>query len=341
MSDAAANPEEGATTPVDPAQPFSRASEVADALEGVLGAEDYPDSQPEESGAEQEAEPQETVEDNSEEPEAVEEEATEEIELEEVEEPQRRTYKVKVDGEDVDVTFDELKAGYSRDSDYRKKTMALAKEKEQIDSLRQRYESQLDQAIPALQSVIQGKWSNYDWVTMAQEDPAQYTADKAEYERDMTAFNQAMAEKQALEKQRQEDQQKEYKEKWDDARKKFRERHKDIVADPEKGKTVVSQMEKTAREIGFAQEEVSSITDDRALEILYKAAMWDQAQARAKKAKAESAKKAVPKVQKAGTPVKEDSQGELQKQLADRVRQTGRTDALADWLSTQEIGSLD
>src|SRR5262245_27338250 len=46
-------------------------------------------------------------------------------------EPAPQTYKVKVDGGEIEVTLDELQAGYSRHSDYSRKTQALAAEREQ------------------------------------------------------------------------------------------------------------------------------------------------------------------------------------------------------------------
>jgi len=47
------------------------------------------------------------------------------------EEPTEQTYTVKVQGETFDVNLDELKAGYQRESDYRRKTESLSIEKQQ------------------------------------------------------------------------------------------------------------------------------------------------------------------------------------------------------------------
>lgn len=340
MSDTAANPETGATEPAPPAGPFATQRDLADALGSVLGPDDYPDGEPDEPGAEQEAEPQETEADNSQEPEAAEGEESEEIELEEAEEHQPRTYRVKVNGEEQSVTFDELKAGYSRQQDYTAKTQALAEEKRQIDSLRQRYEAQLDQAIPALQSVIQGKFANIDWVQLAQEDPAEYTSLRAEFDQHNQAFQQAMAEKQYLESQRKEEQKAEMQKAVEDGRKRLIEMHP-VFGDAEKGPQVATDLRRFLGNTGYTDDDIRSVTDPRAMSIAYKAMLYDQAQARAKKAKADSAQKAVPKVQKAGTPVKEDSDGEIRRQLSDRVLKSGKVEDLADWLSTQDFGSLD
>lgn len=42
-------------------------------------------------------------------------------------------YKVKVDGKELEVTLDELMQGYSKESDYRQKTQALAEERRRLD----------------------------------------------------------------------------------------------------------------------------------------------------------------------------------------------------------------
>ena len=63
--------------------------------------------------------------------------ATEKPEIEEetqtaTEEPD--LHRVKVSGQELEVTLDELKAGYSRDSDYRQKTHTLGLEKKDLEA---------------------------------------------------------------------------------------------------------------------------------------------------------------------------------------------------------------
>lgn len=59
-------------------------------------------------------------------------------------------YKVKVDGNEVEVTLDELKSSYMRDADYRRKTMDLAKQR---DDLKAREEAR-DKATERLHNLI-------------------------------------------------------------------------------------------------------------------------------------------------------------------------------------------
>ena len=66
---------------------------------------------------------EEESEEESEESEEVEEDDEEEAEeSDEEEEEEPDLFAVKVDGEEIEVTFDELLRGYSRQSDYTRKT---------------------------------------------------------------------------------------------------------------------------------------------------------------------------------------------------------------------------
>mgnify|MGYP003110034094 CR=1 FL=1 len=81
-------------------------------------------------------------------------EETEEDYTDEEEEP-TQTYKLKVDGEEIEVTEEELLKGYSRQSDYSKKTQELAaqrKDLEAITSENQAARERMSQLIPELES---------------------------------------------------------------------------------------------------------------------------------------------------------------------------------------------
>ena len=111
-----------ATTPQGSAQTVANA---AAQIFGMLEPE-QPEGQAEEL-AEQETEEYEAQAEESEEAEG------EEVQ-EEVEAPQR--FRVKVDNEELDVDLDELIKGYSRTSDYTKKTQNLAEQRKAVESER-------------------------------------------------------------------------------------------------------------------------------------------------------------------------------------------------------------
>ncbi len=55
-------------------------------------------------------------------------------------------YTVKVDGEEQEVTLDELVRGYQRNADYTRKTMKVAEERRELGTLRAQAEQQRDAA---------------------------------------------------------------------------------------------------------------------------------------------------------------------------------------------------
>jgi hypothetical protein len=89
-------------------------------------------------------------------------------ETDDSEEPER--YTVKVDGEELEVTLEEMAAGYQRDSDYRKKTMTLAEERKAAEAK----VAEIDSTLAELQSFIKREEDSTDWEALRRDDPAQY-----------------------------------------------------------------------------------------------------------------------------------------------------------------------
>lgn len=87
---------------------------------------------------------------------------------EEVEAPS--TYTVKVDGEEMEVNLDELRSGYQRDQDYRKKTMALAEQRKQVEV----ENAAVAERVGKLESLIGQTEESVDWETLQDTDPHEY-----------------------------------------------------------------------------------------------------------------------------------------------------------------------
>lgn len=92
------------------------------------------------------------------------------------------TFTVKVAGQELKVTLDELKRGYSRDADYRRKTEELSFEKKQFmseaDQQRQDYSkrlSELNQILAFTQQQLNSEASNIDLNKLYEEDPFEAT----------------------------------------------------------------------------------------------------------------------------------------------------------------------
>lgn len=85
------------------------------------------------------------------------------------------TVKVKVDGEELEVTLAELRNGYSRTADYTRKATALASERKalqsEVESIRNE-RAQYEQLLPALRMQLeQNAVAEPDWDNLYEEDP--------------------------------------------------------------------------------------------------------------------------------------------------------------------------
>jgi hypothetical protein len=287
---------------------------------GMLDPQQPEDGQVEEVAAEETAE---YVESEPEEMEAASEEAVE------AEEPPR--YRVKVDNEEVEVTLDELLKGYSRTSDYTKKTQTLAEQRKQVEAERQRIEEaaklrdQYAQRLSVIEQMLASQ-PEEDLATLKETDPIGYTmkiAERMEREKQVQAIR---AEQQQLAQK----QQAEYQENL--------RRHLALEAeklsqaipemsDPVKGEVIRKEIKDFARAIGWSEQELAQIYDHRAVLALYKGLQHEKLQ----KSKPVATKKVAeaPKMLKPGTTGKQTTaEQDAVKKLQQRLAKTGdRRDA--------------
>jgi hypothetical protein len=201
---------------------------------------------------------------------------------EEAEEPskQAQTFRVKVDGEEVEVPLDELLKGYSRTADYTRKTQAIAEARKQAEAEaalareeRQRYAQTLE-ALDA--SLKQLQPPEIDWDRLYQENPVEWVRQReiARSRQEQAAWVQAQ--KQALVEKQQTEERIEAEKTLESERSKLLEalpewRDAD-KARAEKAKIVSYATEK----LGFSVDEVSDIYDARAVVALRKAMLFDE-----------------------------------------------------------------
>ncbi len=95
---------------------------------------------------------------------------------EEIEQP--LTFTVKVDGQDIEVTQEELINGYSRQQDYTRKTQELSQKRKTIEQqqaeLAQR-DAIYSQLLPKMEAQLKGELANEpDWSKLYEDDPVGY-----------------------------------------------------------------------------------------------------------------------------------------------------------------------
>jgi len=236
------------------------------------------------------------------------------------------TYTIKVDGKDVEVTLDELQAGYSRQADYTRKSQVLAEQRKKADEElaatqqeRQRYLSQLEQFNTQADAKME-ELKATDWTKLKEEDLTEYMLKRDQY-RELQE-NKRMVEdeqKNLVQKQQQEQQAK-----WNEEL----SRQQQLMAqrlpewnDPDKGQKIKQSIKSYALKTGFTEQEVNSLIDARSVDVLHKAMLYDNLLA----AKISNKKtKVVPKVTRPGSPAtKGEISGDKVKAQRARLRKTG------------------
>lgn len=90
-----------------------------------------------------------------------------------------RTYRVKVNGEEIEVTEDELLNGYSRQQDYTRKSQELAERRKAIEALEQEIEAeryQYAELLPKMrQQLEQQLQAEPDWDKLYEQNPIEAT----------------------------------------------------------------------------------------------------------------------------------------------------------------------
>jgi len=301
------NPEEGQSEPTTKVEPSEQAQPEAVEQEApVEAAQESNQTETEEVATEATStENQETNEN--------------ETELQEqVEEPS--LHRVKVNGQELEVSLDELKSGYSRDSDYRQKTHSLSLERKNLEEekgvLRQTYDTKLRELDELMQSansfISQG--SEVDLKAMYEEDPQ--AAAKLDFQ--MRQQREHLAE---LRKRSEVVKQQQYNQ-FLNEQKQLAEQAIPELSNPQKASDLKVKMRNTLSDYGFNDQEIGSLADHRFLKVLKDAMDYRNLKA----AKPIVQKKVVnaPKVVKSGTASSESSKRSVIQSKLGRLKKSGK-----------------
>lgn len=254
---------------------------------------------------------------------AEEESESDETEESEEQEEQPTVYHVKVDGEEIEVTLDELQKGYSRTQDYTRKTQALAEQRKEAEAelsqVRQE-RAYYAQMLGALEQQLAQADQAPDWDRLYQENPNEWVRQRELWRDKQDKLNAIKAEqerlgvtaKQEAEKVRQEQLQLEAQKlveaipEWKDSKKAATERAKLMDA---------------AKAVGYADSELEQIMDHRAVVLLRKAALYDELMG--KKSTIKPVPSKGPKTSKPGSAGGQPTKQSEAKQAQSRLAKTG------------------
>ncbi|WP_343577947.1 hypothetical protein [Pseudomonas sp.] len=239
-------------------------------------------------------------------PEAEAEEATEEAveaaEEQAEEEPQKFT--VKVDGKEVEVTLDELKNGYQRQSDYTRKTQEAAElrkqaetERSQANQEREHYFNNLQRMQVQLESVLEHQ-SQIDWNKLIDENPVEAVRQQHLLQERQARYQQVMAEQQRVAQQYQAEQAQAQASYLSEQREALLAKLPDWKDDA-KAAAEQGAISKFLQEQGFDSAEIQAVTDHRHVLIARDAMRYRDLMANAK-AQAKKVQEAPQRVVKPG-----------------------------------------
>jgi hypothetical protein len=319
--------------------------DAQDVFTEMLDAEESKD-QPEVTNEEQE-DIEENVEETEEETESEEVEESEEDEpdteededdeSDDVEVEERKTFRVKANGEEQDVTLKELVEGYQKGSDYTKKSQTLAEQRKAVEAhanaiqeaqhLRDEYHARLGQ----VQEVLQGNNEEYQNLDELKEnDPIAYAVAVAERTENNKKLNAVQQEQARLAEESRVYHSQQQSQFVQEQSKMLSEKVKEF-SDPKKSEQIKGEIRNFGKSIGFTDQELGQVFDHRHVMVLHKAAQWDKLQ----KSKAGVTKKVsnAPRMSKKGNKVTNvDAYTKQKKRLKSSGKLTDAVDVFKNFI---------
>lgn len=242
---------------------------------------------------------------------------------------QPQKFKVKADGQELEVPLDELLKGYSREADYTRKTQALAAERQKLEQERQGLNPEREQYKTLLnfynQQISAALGNPEDLDKLRTENPQEYAVRSADRLNLQQRLGQIQAEQQRIAQE--------------DAQKAFQQRQQTVMAELQKLHTAVPEWKDPAKfqagmqpiyayaaAQGFDRAEVDAITDHRVLLALRSAAAYDALQ---KQAPQVQKKVEAVKVLKPSASTSRPAQATQAQESAQRLQKTGRVEDAA------------
>lgn len=247
---------------------------TADQFENLMTPTEEVEEQQEEQVEEVEEEAvEDVVEDDYDIDEDIEETEEEEVELDEQEsfeeEEQPNVYSVKIDGQEQEVTLQELQQGYSRQQDYTRKTQELSQQRKDFEAQQAelaKKDAIYKELLPRMEQTLEGELANEpDWKSLYESDPIAYVREKDVWNEKKEKFKAVQAEQQRLQQEQLTGQQAEIQKAVELGNQKL------LEAVPEWKDADVALKEKQSIAkyamdvLGYSQDEINQVYDYRAL----------------------------------------------------------------------------
>ena len=260
-------------------------------------------NEPEEEAQVSETTEQEEVleEDISDEGEEVEDTTDQEDDYEEAEE-EVQLYKVKIDGEEAEVTLEEALSGYQRERTFHKRMNEVSQKSKAIEAESaetKRLRDQYAEGIQQLEQALKGPEPNWEELRRTKTNE-EFASIHAEYQIQQNNLAKVQQQQQAIKAQQQAEVQAQYqnhlKAEFDTMLDKIPTWRDEKVREAERSK-VISYAKS---QMGYTDDEIAQASDHRAIVTLRKAMLYDELMGG--KTQAKKKVKTAPKMVKAGSP---------------------------------------
>lgn len=311
-------------------QPLGTINEAASSFFNLLGDDEAPEqgqAEAESEGEELELQGEEDLDDQS-------EDDSYEDSDEEPEQDEPKLAKIKVNGEELELSEEELINYAQQGVDYTKKTQQLAEQRKIIEQeahsilearqMRDAYAERLQ----VLSQVLSAQNQPEDLDALKENDPVGYAVKVAEMQQQEKQMNAVRAEQDRIAQEQQAERAQQMQH--------FVAQQADVLskalpeyADPEKGEKLRNDMRRFAKTVGFSDGELANVIDSRHVLTLYKAMQYDKLQ----QAKPQVTKRVseAPKTLKSGNGLKTTSSDQI-KRNKQQLRATGKVkDAARVW----------
>ena len=301
-------------------------STIEDAVESIIAPSEEPTEEVLESQETEEAteEVEATAEDETEEVEEEEVEASSEDDEDLIDEPSQEEpefYSVKVDGQEAQVTLDDLKQGYSGQKYVQQGMQDVAAKRKEAEELYLKALKLTQEIYQQLQNGGVAQPPTKPNKELFEADPIGYMQENLAYEEKKAEYDSQMAQLQNVSQQNSEAQQ--------HARKAFLQEQMQILqrdipefADEKKGQQLKDKLVNTGiKHYGYTTEEIGAITDSRAIKVLNDARKYQSIIAG--KSKAEVKTKSAKPVVKPGAKKTPTPNAKIRSRQKAKLRETG------------------
>ena len=178
-------------------------------------------------------------------------------------------YSVKIDGQEQEVTLQELQQGYSRQQDYTRKTQELSQQRKDFEAQQAelaKKDAIYKELLPRMEQSLEGELANEpDWKSLYESDPIAYVREKDLWNEKKEKFKAVQAEQQRLQQEQLTGQQAQIQKAVELGNQKL------LEAVPEWKDADVALKEKQSIAkyamdvLGYSQDEINQVYDYRAL----------------------------------------------------------------------------